>query len=463
MKKLTRMLLMAFVLTVGASLTSCGDIVSPDNPVEPTPTPTPTPTPAPETVVKATDLLRDAQKESATIAFWFYYEGNLYNVVFKKVGDDFVFQKGGNCSQASTRTDWILDDSNTIKGLGGTVEYNDLERLFFGVNISGTLVLAAQVASSTGDVFQRTFSANTYLAAMAVSNENTSMDKIMDMVKDLLLNKTSFNPDNKDLGQVMFVTVNDNTNQQQLQTIPEIMSKAGTQEITPKEAVGVAVENLKQNVKEGVENGSLKMPEFKFEKENPSVTWSPTASKNTYQQELQIEGVKGTVTYYTRNGEFNTCGAKIDAESGKVTFEKPGKVVVKAVLRETDGMYLASESYTLTVNKAEGSICYPKEPVKRTVGDPDFTITLEKVGNGEVTYSSDKETVATVDKNGLVKIVGIGEATITATIKEDTDYYHYETKTATCTVTVVEPEPDPSGIGDPDDYEKGGDPFNRDE
>ena len=457
------MLLMAFVLTVGASLTSCGDIVSPDNPVEPTPTPTPTPTPAPETVVKATDLLRDAQKESATIAFWFYYEGNLYNVVFKKVGDDFVFQKGGNCSQASTRTDWILDDSNTIKGLGGTVEYNDLERLFFGVNISGTLVLAAQVASSTGDVFQRTFSANTYLAAMAVSNENTSMDKIMDMVKDLLLNKTSFNPDNKDLGQVMFVTVNDNTNQQQLQTIPEIMSKAGTQEITPKEAVGVAVENLKQNVKEGVENGSLKMPEFKFEKENPSVTWSPTASKNTYQQELQIEGVKGTVTYYTRNGEFNTCGAKIDAESGKVTFEKPGKVVVKAVLRETDGMYLASESYTLTVNKAEGSICYPKEPVKRTVGDPDFTITLEKVGNGEVTYSSDKETVATVDKNGLVKIVGIGEATITATIKEDTDYYHYETKTATCTVTVVEPEPDPSGIGDPDDYEKGGDPFNRDE
>lgn len=463
MKKLTRMLLMAFVLTVGASLTSCGDIVSPDNPVEPTPTPTPTPTPAPETVVKATDLLRDAQKESATIAFWFYYEGNLYNVVFKKVGDDFVFQKGGNCSQASTRTDWILDDSNTIKGLGGTVEYNDLERLFFGVNISGTLVLAAQVASSTGDVFQRTFSANTYLAAMAVSNENTSMDKIMDMVKDLLLNKTSFNPDNKDLGQVMFVTVNDNTNQQQLQTIPEIMSKAGTQEITPKEAVGVAVENLKQNVKEGVENGSLKMPEFKFEKENPSVTWSPTASKNTYQQELQIEGVKGTVTYYTRDGEFNTCGAKIDAESGKVTFEKPGKVVVKAVLKETDGMYLASESYTLTVNKAEGSICYPKEPVKRTVGDPDFTITLEKVGNGEVTYSSDKETVATVDKNGLVKIVGIGEATITATIKEDTDYYHYETKTATCTVTVVEPEPDPSGIGDPDDYEKGGDPFNRDE
>lgn len=463
MKKLTRMLLMAFVLTVGASLTSCGDIVSPDNPVEPTPTPTPTPTPAPETVVKATDLLRDAQKESATIAFWFYYEGNLYNVVFKKVGDDFVFQKGGNCSQASTRTDWILDDSNTIKGLGGTVEYNDLERLFFGVNISGTHVLAAQVASSTGDVIQRTFSFNTYLAAIAVSNENASMDKIMDMVKDLLLNKTSFNPDNKDLGQVMFVTVNDNTNQQQLQTIPEIMSKAGTQEITPKEAVGVAVENLKQNVKEGVENGSLKMPEFKFEKENPSVTWSPTASKNTYQQELQIEGVKGTVTYYTGDGEFNTCGAKIDAESGKVTFEKPGKVVVKAVLKETDGMYLASESYTLTVNKAEGSICYPKEPVKRTVGDPDFTITLEKVGNGEVTYSSDKETVVTVDKNGLVKIVGIGEATITATIKEDTDYYHYETKTATCTVTVVEPEPDPSGIGDPDDYEKGGDPFNRDE
>ena len=96
MKKLRRMLLMAFVLTVGASLTSCGDIVSPDNPVEPTPTPTPTPeptpepeptptpTPTPQTVVTATDLLQDAQKEGATVVYWYVHDNQLYRAIFKK-------------------------------------------------------------------------------------------------------------------------------------------------------------------------------------------------------------------------------------------------------------------------------------------------------------------------------------------------------------------------------------------
>ena len=73
-----------------------------------------------------------------------------------------------------------------------------MKKLLFAVNVGGSLVLTAKIHVSTGDVFQSTFSANTYLAAMAVINENTSMDKIMDMVKDLLLNKTSFNHDTKD-------------------------------------------------------------------------------------------------------------------------------------------------------------------------------------------------------------------------------------------------------------------------
>ncbi|SEP96254.1 FecR family protein [Treponema bryantii] len=41
-------------------------------------------------------------------------------------------------------TDWILDDSNTIKGLGGTVEYNDTESA--SRSVGGVLIQANQTA-----------------------------------------------------------------------------------------------------------------------------------------------------------------------------------------------------------------------------------------------------------------------------------------------------------------------------
>ena len=41
-------------------------------------------------------------------------------------------------------TDWILDDSNTIKGLGGTVEYNDTESA--SRSVGGVLIQANQIA-----------------------------------------------------------------------------------------------------------------------------------------------------------------------------------------------------------------------------------------------------------------------------------------------------------------------------
>ena len=58
------------------------------------------------------------------------------------------------------------------------------------------------------------------------------------------------------------------------------------------------------------------------------------------------------------------------------------------------------------------------------------TIEPEEATNKEVTWSSDKASVATVDNNGNVKGIAEGEATITVTTKDGG-------KTATCTVTVV--------------------------
>lgn len=49
----------------------------------------------------------------------------------------------------------------------------------------------------------------------------------------------------------------------------------------------------------------------------------------------------------------------------------------------------------------------------------------------DVTWESDDESIATVDENGLVTAVGVGQATITVTANDVTD---------TATVNVTEPE-----------------------
>jgi hypothetical protein len=179
----------------------------------------------------------------------------------------------------------------------------------------------------------------------------------MDMVKDLLLNKTSFNPDNKDLGQMMLVTADDDTGQQMLQTPGEAVQNAAEQGISPEKAIGASIDNLQQKVKEDYEDGTSKIVETKFEDENPSVTWNPDDdSQNTYQQVVNVEG---NVTYSINTRILdNTCGAEIDAESGKVTFDKPGKVNVVAVFTDNDG-FVFMTSYTLTVKAPPSTISKP--------------------------------------------------------------------------------------------------------
>ena len=71
------------------------------------------------------------------------------------------------------------------------------------------------------------------------------------------------------------------------------------------------------------------------------------------------------------------------------------------------------------------------------------TVTPADAKNKAVTWESDKAAVATVDKNGKVKGIAAGEATITVTTVD-------ANKTATCKVTVTassDPDPKP----DPDD------------
>ena len=164
----------------------------------------------------------------------------------------------------------------------------------------------------------------------------------------------------------------------------------------------------------------------------------------------------GVVSYSISD---NTCDATINPSTGEVKFTKAGSVKVTATVVDNAIYTYATKTatYTLTVAKAAGSIKFTTTSYEKLTTDAAFTNeTLTVVGDGKVTYSSDKESVAKVDATtGKVTIVGVGVATITATVA-DSDTYTYATNAnvATYTLTVKDPAVDAR-----DPFGNGGDPL----
>ncbi len=92
--------------------------------------------------------------------------------------------------------------------------------------------------------------------------------------------------------------------------------------------------------------------------------------------------------------------------------------------------------------KKSGAISYAKATIEKTLGNDAFINPLTNTGDGAVTYTSSDTKVATVEaKSGLVTIAGIGSTTITATVKDSSEYT-YATKTASYMLTVKEAVPE---------------------
>ena len=123
--------------------------------------------------------------------------------------------------------------------------------------------------------------------------------------------------------------------------------------------------------------------------------------------------------------------ATVDA-NGLVTAVAPGTANI--TVTTTDGSKTAT--CAVTVNKAACSISYDTASVSKAFGDAAFTNTLTNTGDGSASYSSDDTSVATVNATtGEVSIIGVGTATITATV-EDSANYTYAVKTASYTLNV---------------------------
>ena len=162
-----------------------------------------------------------------------------------------------------------------------------------------------------------------------------------------------------------------------------------------------------------------------------AMTVSATGYSGTYDNSahgITVNAPEGaTIKYGTAAGTYTLEASPTYTASGEYTVyyqvTKPGCTTVTG-------------SATVTISKAAGSISYATASIEKLTTDAAFTNTLTKTGDGKVTYSSDKESVAKVNTTtGEVTIKGSGNATITATVA-DSGNYTYAVKTATYTITV---------------------------
>ena len=162
-----------------------------------------------------------------------------------------------------------------------------------------------------------------------------------------------------------------------------------------------------------------------------AMTVSATGYSGTYDNSahgITVNAPEGaTIKYGTAAGTYTLEASPTYTTSGEYTVyyqvAKPGYTTVTG-------------SATVTISKAAGSISYATASIEKLTTDAAFTNALTKTGDGKVTYSSDKESVAKVNTTtGEVTIMGKGEATITATVT-DGDNYTYATKTASYKINV---------------------------
>ncbi|MBQ7587655.1 MAG: Ig-like domain-containing protein [Lachnospiraceae bacterium] len=127
--------------------------------------------------------------------------------------------------------------------------------------------------------------------------------------------------------------------------------------------------------------------------------------------------------------------------NGKVTGISEGEATITATTN--DGGFTAE--CVVTVNKKKTSVTgITVEPSERTIKeDEEFVITATVSPNNAddktVKWASNAPGIATVDENGKVRGIAVGEATITVTTNDGG-------KKASCTVTVVKKKTDVTGI-----------------
>ncbi len=177
--------------------------------------------------------------------------------------------------------------------------------------------------------------------------------------------------------------------------------------------------------------GTFTLP-FTIKPTTPTLAWESTTQELTYTgNEAMITapkatGVNGTQLDITH--DTGPCLFSYTAQGGSTFTDglptNAGTYTVKASI-EAKGNYTAAEStntLTLTINRAQGTLTVPAGPVAKTFGDGQFLLGCSTNGDGKISYVSSDENVASVSADGNVLIKGAGEAAITVSLSDGTNY-----------------------------------------
>ncbi len=175
-------------------------------------------------------------------------------------------------------------------------------------------------------------------------------------------------------------------------------------------------------------NGNSKVYDNKSVTLTVSATITPVSANVSYQW-YKVEDGMDVLFDQATGSELVLDGNVSDSGAYKcvVTATNNGKEVT------------AHGSITIAIEKATQMIVFEKDEITKTVGEESFTneLTDESVVYGTLSYVSNEPSVATVDENGLVTIVGAGEAIITVTAA-GSDEGNYDKVDAFYTLTVEE-------------------------
>lgn len=172
----------------------------------------------------------------------------------------------------------------------------------------------------------------------------------------------------------------------------------------------------------GKQSAALKFTadEYRTETESGEVADAPTLTK--------ADGYDGTITYTSSDEAIAT----VDAQSGTVTALATGDLTITATGTETTTYNGGTASYLLHIGYQDAQMKFAKEVVTVTFGES-VENKLSKKTSAEVVYTSDNESIASVDAEGKVAVNAVGSVTITATAEKADPYKAGE---ASYTITV---------------------------
>ena len=127
------------------------------------------------------------------------------------------------------------------------------------------------------------------------------------------------------------------------------------------------------------------------------------------------------VTYSSSNTDVATI-----SDEGVVTLVGPGETTITASFAGDENHEAASTSYKLSVVKLEAGLSWTDEGMEYFLGTYWYGPRLNNPNNLSVTYKSSDEKVATIDKDGKVTALAVGDTWIMA-IFEGNEMYEPQT------------------------------------